>query len=343
MNQELKVGIVVSIGLIIFAILIVGVGGVKFGEKGYRIKVLFNYVSGLDNHAPVRLAGMECGEVKKMRLKGSQVEVDIWLKEEAKVYEDAIITINMLGLLGEAYVEIDPGTKGVCLKDQDVIVGKDPTQVSEVLLKGEEIARKLDRAISKIDDMLGGEKNKTEIGGIIKNIKDLTLNLNGLVTENKDNANKTFKDIEKTLSHLNKGVDGISKNFSNLEKRSGKVLEEMEQILAENREGIKGATLGLEKGAMKFNQVLSNLDKAVTESKTGVSETLAGFNQTVKELKVTLDSVHDLVGQVEKGEGALSKIFHDKEMGKNLAQAIEHLNSLAADLEENPWKLMRKK
>ncbi|MBU0567383.1 MCE family protein [bacterium] len=343
MNQELKVGIVVSLGLIIFAGLIVGVGGVKFGEKGYRIKVLFNYVSGLDNHAPVRLAGMECGEVKKMRLKGSQVEVDIWLKEEAKVYEDAVITINMLGLLGEAYIEIDPGDKGVCLKDQDVITGKDPIQVSEILLKGEKIAKKLDRAMSKIDNMLGGEGSKADIKGVVENIKELTLNLNGLVTENKDNVNKTFKDIEKTLSHLNEGADKISKGFGSLEKRSGKVLEEMEQILAENREGIKGATLGIEKGAKKFNQVLSNLDKAVTESKTNVGETLAGFNQTVKELKVTLDSVRDLVGQVEKGEGVLSKIFHDEEMGKNLAEAIEHLNNLAADLEENPWKLMRKK
>lgn len=317
MNQELKVGIVVSIGLIIFAGLIIGVGGIKFGEKGYRIKVLFDYVSGLDNHASVRLSGMECGEVKKMTLKDGRVQVDIWLKEEAKVYADATITINTLGLLGEAYIEIDPGTKGSQLKDQDVIVGKDPTQMSEILLKGEEIVRKLDRAMSKIDNMLGGEGSKAEIGGMIKDIKE-------------------------TLDHLNKGIDKVSNSFLNIEKGSDKVLKEIDQVIAENREGIKGATSGLEKGAKRFNQVLSNLDEAVSESKTSAGETLAGFNQTVRELKVTLNSVHDLVQQVESEDGILSKMIYDKEMANNLAALIKHLNNLAADLEKNPWKLMRK-
>ena len=137
---ELKVGVFILIGIAILFIIVFSIGDIKLIKGGYHIKVIFNFASGIGPSAPVRLAGVGCGQVERLHLfydekeARTKVEVSSWIESnDIKIEKDAVATINTLGLLGEKYLEIIPGAveKGF-LKDSDTLIGKDPVAMEKI-------------------------------------------------------------------------------------------------------------------------------------------------------------------------------------------------------------------
>lgn len=135
---ELKVGIFVFCGLIILAWFVLWIGDFKIIKQGYHVKAIFGFANGIKVGAPVRLAGVERGEVKEIillhnRNGRSKVIVKAWLAGDSLVPQDSRIWVNTLGLLGEKYLEIIPGRDyNHLLSDGDSLRGEDPTSVQEV-------------------------------------------------------------------------------------------------------------------------------------------------------------------------------------------------------------------
>ncbi|MDD5692005.1 MAG: MlaD family protein [Candidatus Omnitrophica bacterium] len=154
---ELKVGIFVFVGLVILAIFILSIGGFKTWSSGYRINVNFNFVNGVKVGAPVRFSGVDVGEVKKVELSflpqenRSNVRLVIWLRNNITIPVDSSVWVNTLGLLGEKYVEIMPGTNySDCLKANQSLTGKDPLPMHQIFNRAESILHNLDNGIARI-------------------------------------------------------------------------------------------------------------------------------------------------------------------------------------------------
>jgi len=154
---ELKVGIFVFIGLIILIIFILSIGGFKTWSSGYRINLNFNFVNGVKIGAPVRFAGVDVGEVKKIKLEfisqenRSNVCLAVWIRGIIKIPADSTVWVNTLGLLGEKYIEIMPGKDYASLvKDNGSIKGVDPLPIHALFSKSESIMASLDEGLTKI-------------------------------------------------------------------------------------------------------------------------------------------------------------------------------------------------
>ena len=84
---EMKVGTFVFIGLTILVIFILSIGGIKTWSSGYRINLIFNFVNGVKIGAPVRFAGVDVGEVKKIDLQFKSAEnhanvcLEVWIRK----------------------------------------------------------------------------------------------------------------------------------------------------------------------------------------------------------------------------------------------------------------------
>lgn len=136
---EIKVGIFILVGIILLFIIIFSIGNVYIFEKVYRIKVVFNYVSGLGESAPVRFAGVGVGNIEDIHIfydldeKRTKIKVIAKVKQFVRIEKDSRAVINTLGLLGEKYLEIFPGTNtSEFLKDGDTIIGQDPIAMEDV-------------------------------------------------------------------------------------------------------------------------------------------------------------------------------------------------------------------
>jgi len=67
-RTEVAVGVFTFIGLTLFAFVIFFVSDIYIFKKGYEFFVKFDYVSILDQGAPVRMSGVRVGEVKNLKM-----------------------------------------------------------------------------------------------------------------------------------------------------------------------------------------------------------------------------------------------------------------------------------
>lgn len=121
---ETTVGIFVVIGLICIAYMTVKLGDVTvFGDDSYSLTARFSSVTGLKNGSSVEMLGIEVGKVEKLQLdqEKQQAMVELRIKNDVQVYDDAIASIKTSGLIGDKYVQIDPGGAGDLLGDGDGI------------------------------------------------------------------------------------------------------------------------------------------------------------------------------------------------------------------------------
>jgi phospholipid/cholesterol/gamma-HCH transport system substrate-binding protein len=159
---ELKVGIFIAAGILIFFIIVFSIGDVYFIRKGYHVSVVFHFANGITESSPVRLAGVNVGQVDKINLffdeseKKTKVRVLTWINDERiRIEEDSQVVINTLGLLGEKYLEITPGTKtDDILTDGDEIIGRDPVPTHVLAEKMEDI---VDSAGAIMNRLVDGE------------------------------------------------------------------------------------------------------------------------------------------------------------------------------------------
>ena len=143
---EVKVGMFILIGVIILIGMIFSIGDIYFIKPGYHIKVLFNFANGIALNAPVRLAGIEVGEVDSVKIyydtseQRTKVELSTWIKsKDFKIEEDSRAVINTLGLLGEKYLEIFPGESEKTLEEGSVLTGIDPVSTENMTMEIKEL------------------------------------------------------------------------------------------------------------------------------------------------------------------------------------------------------------
>lgn len=109
-NIETGVGILLIFGLLCLAYLSIRLGDVKlFSSKQYSVTARFANISGLKEGALVEIAGVEVGEVKRVRLNDYEATVEMMINPDVKLQDDAMASIRTKGIVGDKYVKIQPG------------------------------------------------------------------------------------------------------------------------------------------------------------------------------------------------------------------------------------------
>ncbi len=136
---ETAVGIFVVAGLICVGYMTVKLGKVSlFGAETYPLMARFASVSGLRVGSAVEVYGIEVGSVTNLDIDQQRQMgvVSIKITQGVKVYDDAAATIKSAGLIGDKYVNIDPGGAGAVLKPGGAITQTSaPTDIEDLIGK----------------------------------------------------------------------------------------------------------------------------------------------------------------------------------------------------------------
>jgi phospholipid/cholesterol/gamma-HCH transport system substrate-binding protein len=183
-NLELKVGTFVILAIILLCASVFMISDISFFKPGWNLKLIFGFADGVKLAAPVRVAGVDMGKVKEIKMfydtreKKTVIEVLVWLKSDAKVPVDSRAWVNQLGLLGEKYVEIIPGKNYTSyLKDGDQLVGEDSISMRELGEMGRGIAASLNDIFSAVKDGQGTVGKLLYDDSIYKDLQGLTSDL----------------------------------------------------------------------------------------------------------------------------------------------------------------------
>jgi len=183
---ELKVGIFIAVGILIFFIVVFSIGDVYLVRGGYHIKAVFNFANGITESSPVRFAGVNVGQVDEIRIffdqkeKKTKVELLAWINSnDIRITRDSVAVINTLGLLGEKYLEIFPGSDiNDLLYNGGTIIGEDPIpteriarRIDHLIETADTIATRLEKGDGTIGKFLTDDKIYDDIEAFVEDIK----------------------------------------------------------------------------------------------------------------------------------------------------------------------------
>ncbi|MCH9023561.1 MAG: MCE family protein [Planctomycetes bacterium] len=192
-TREIKVGLFIFIACMLLAVIIFSISDFYTGQPHYDLRVRFNFAGGVQEGAPVRLAGVDVGEVRSIRLfrdeatQRIKAELGITLSKEAVIEDDAIAYTNTLGMIGERYLEIVPGTSGnPVLQPGDILIGKDSVPMEQFIEAGYKAVSRIEEAIASIDAILGNEATKIALQETFANTREATAQLNEFLKQAND-------------------------------------------------------------------------------------------------------------------------------------------------------------
>jgi phospholipid/cholesterol/gamma-HCH transport system substrate-binding protein len=202
---EIKVGAFILAGVVIGFLIIFSIGDINLSKTGYRIAVKFDFASGIGSAAPVRLSGVGVGRVDGVNVvysdkeKKSYAEVHAWIQSDAKIEEDAKITINTLGLLGEKYLEIYPGTPGTpVVKDGAVLIGQNPVVMEKLTENLVELSNSVTTVVKRLENGEGTIGKLLTEDGVYNDLRSIMVNFKDFSAELKSTGTN-FKDFSEDL------------------------------------------------------------------------------------------------------------------------------------------------
>lgn len=184
MTNEAKTGLIIIICVTALAALLMKVSNFNPLQKGSIIKTRFHFAAGVKSHSPVRLSGVDVGEVKGIRIiDGDEtlVELDLWFRDGVRVRSDSRAFITTLGLMGEKYIEVKAGSASTYASAGDLIKGEDPVRLEDLVEKATKIgddvsvmAKDISRLANRIDSAV--VDNRPKIDHIFTNLESTSEN-----------------------------------------------------------------------------------------------------------------------------------------------------------------------
>jgi len=146
LNHQIKVGIFTAIGIVLFCLSVILLGGDKFlFANRYNLKVRLPQVQGLGKGSVVSLKGVPVGNIEGIVFVPDSTDVEVTLGIEdgvkGRITKGSIASIKTQGALGDKYVYIEPGPRDAAplasgsLLDND----KTPDFLDIIASKGSEL------------------------------------------------------------------------------------------------------------------------------------------------------------------------------------------------------------
>ena len=217
-TREIKVGLFVFIAFILLTVMIFSISDFYTAQPHYTLRVQFSYANGIQSGAPVRLSGVTVGEIRSIRIyrdESSQknyAEMGILISNQAMIEEDAVAYINTLGLIGEKYLEIVPGTPGSrLLQSGEMLRGKDSVPTEKLIESGFKVVSKLEETISSINKVVGDPDNQDAWKGSSAELKALLQNANAILSAIRKGEgtvgrlimqDEIYKDVQATVADV---------------------------------------------------------------------------------------------------------------------------------------------
>ncbi len=220
---EMKVGLFVMLAIGILLYLVINTGDF-YMRPGYTVRFVFSFVSGIDAGTPVKLAGVKVGDVKQIQVvrnpKGeTQVEVSTLIAQGVYIEEDAKAVIKSLGMLGDKYIEIIPGTPGgVQVGNGATMIGKNPFAVEDIAEGARSLIGEMQSVAGHVNQVVSDPEFKAAVKGTFVNA-DKTFVDADLVMRNVAEASADLKEAAASakivLGRLRDGEGTIGRLLKN--------------------------------------------------------------------------------------------------------------------------------
>ena len=180
--NELRVGIFVSLGLLLMMIVIFMIGSDRqLFQRHYKLYANFQSIAGLRVGAPVQLSGYKVGFVDAIRFSSdpNKREITVVLMVNSQFQEriraDSVATVETLGLLGDKYIYVTMGSEAQpMLPSGAILASKETTSIFALADKAGAIMDDIGATSKTINEMIGsvkGAKGESDVKAIVSSLR----------------------------------------------------------------------------------------------------------------------------------------------------------------------------
>src|SRR5258706_11509847 len=153
---QLRVGVMVLTALSIFALMIFLMSGEGTFTRKATMRVFMDNAGGLKKGDPVRLTGIDVGNVQEIRVSGEHdasravlAELSVQRRYLNEIRTDSVASLEAESLLGQRYIDITRGTPDKpALQAGSEIQFKSRPDYGDVMATGASVLTKLNRVIN---------------------------------------------------------------------------------------------------------------------------------------------------------------------------------------------------
>ncbi|MGM0609809.1 MAG: MlaD family protein [Thermodesulfobacteriota bacterium] len=313
-GMEVKVGIFVFAAIVALAYMTTQVSkGKKVTGDMYDVQVFFENISGLKKNAPVEIAGIEVGLVKDIVLDDSRARVTLAVRPDVTLHSDSVASVRTRGVLGDKYVEIEPGSGAspVLKSGERISRSESQADMDQLFQKVGKIADDIGRVAESVSNVMGGKKGEQDLRLLVRNLKEMSVGLNRMVQNNANGVDLIVSNLKDFSSDL-KDVSGTNKQALN------KIIANFETA----------------SGEMKTTMTRMNSLLAKAENGKGTMGKLMSDEQMGQDLKESVASLKNVSKKIDEGKGTLGKLVNDDNTGRELDKALEGINKYLAKQDE---------
>ncbi len=343
--SQLRVGITVIVASLTLGFLLFLMSGTAgLFTPRITLKSYFDNAEGLRQGAPVRLSGVDIGNVTSITIvpdKDKQVTpVQITMKVSTKynyaLRRDSVTALETAGVLGETYLDIDSSQAvGAAVQDGDTL----PTQVhpdfNQVVKASQSTLQNMDALLKRADRILAfAESGKGSLG---KLIYDPTLY---------NRFSETVAEFQKIVAQVGNGEGSLGRLISRNDayEKFIATLDKMDKVVDDLQEGKGTAGKFLKDPSLynNANDTIANV-KQITEdinAGKGTIGKLTKDEELAKKLDNTITKLSELTTELEAGQGTAGKLFKDEALYNNANQMLTETRDLVKAIRENPKKYL---
>jgi phospholipid/cholesterol/gamma-HCH transport system substrate-binding protein len=334
---EVKVGVLVITCMALLGMFLVLLGDYSTTERG-DLFIDVPTSANLKPGAPVKIAGVLSGKVAAVEYMGGEVDeevgrrvfVRVHMKVDAQkivtLHTDAIFYITTQGVLGEKYVEIDPGSLDrPNLNSGDILIGDPPLRLEIMAHNANRLLSSLARIVRDNEDTL--DEILTETAKLVKTARSATERVDRLLADNEAKVGEVLDElialernastlIASAQTALGDGKD-VNRTVTEVQKLAREVRTQISPVIADVRSTLKRYRDLADSGVETIAETKGKLGNLLSKGETAVSE------------------VATLVSDTRKGKTSLGALLNDTEIYDDVREMLK-------DLKRHPWKFLWK-
>ncbi|MBI4467083.1 MAG: MCE family protein [Acidobacteria bacterium] len=314
-SEEIKVGLLVVGAVVLLVLALAFVGGMNVLQQPrdfYTLRTQF--AGGVEAGSPVRYAGIKVGRVEGTTLDPKdpgRVVITISVDPQTPVRTDSKAEVSSLGMLGENYIEIHPGSP-----QADRLPPGSEIPVQEAVRWGE-LVNRFGGATEEAKALLADARPR--VNAALDNIKELT------DEENRRRVRSVLARMDQILTDAQPRVKTVLANF---ESSSGKIDKFMDEIkvtranldkLLENWSRLAdGDQAEVQLTLQKLRDTLAHAEQAMDEVQRLLIANREHLDVTLENIRVASEDVREISDTVKQRPSSLvwSKSPADRRPGE---------------------------
>jgi len=340
--SQLKVGLTVVIASIVLGVLILLMSGGGLFTSKIIVKSYFPDASGLTPGSPVRLSGVDIGNVKAIQVvPGRPLDpVEVVMKVNTKyrffLRKDSVTLLSTAGVLGATYINIDSShAKGPEAQDGDVLPSEEQKGYEDVVRAANSSLQNMDVLLKRMDRIIAFVESGQ--GSIGKLIYDPQLY---------NRVNATVAEFQGLVNDIAQGNGSIGKLIENddLYNKANASIDKINNLIDEVNSG--NGTIGkfLKDPSLynNANQTITNLKQLTDDvnSGKGAIGKLAKDQEFANKLQNTINRLSNLADKLDTGNGSAALFIRDPAVYNNTNKLLTDTQELMKAIRQNPKKYL---